>query len=55
MQASLLDKIVVTDTIPIPDAKQFDKLSVLTVAPLFAAAIRCIHDGRSVSALFETR
>ena len=55
MQASMLDKIVVTDTIPIPDAKQFDKLNVLTVAPLFAAAIRCIHDGRSVSALFETR
>ncbi|MEK7644318.1 MAG: ribose-phosphate pyrophosphokinase [Patescibacteria group bacterium] len=43
--------IVVTDTIPTKH-RTFPKLTVLPVAHLFAQAIRRIHDGDSLSALF---
>ncbi len=43
--------VIVTDTIPIREKKS-SKLEVLSVAPLFAKAIRRIHDGDSVSDLF---
>jgi ribose-phosphate pyrophosphokinase len=49
---SPIDKLVVTDSIP-TNQKKFDKLTVLPVAPLFAKAIRRIHDGDSVSDLFS--
>jgi ribose-phosphate pyrophosphokinase len=47
-----LERVVVTDTIPLPVHKHFESLDVLPVASLFASAINRIHDGRSVSALF---
>ncbi len=53
LRESQITEIVVTDTVPIPDEKRFDRLRVLSVAPLFAEAITHIHDGRSVSALFR--
>ena len=37
----------------VPAEKRIDKLTVLNVAPLFAAAIERIHSGQSVGALFE--
>lgn len=52
LEASHAERIVVTDTIPIPLDKRVSKLLALPVAPLFADAIRRIHDGASVSALF---
>ena len=48
-----IDSIVVTNTVGLPPEKRFDKLTVLNVAPLFAAAIERIHSGQSVGALFE--
>lgn len=48
-----IESVVVTNTVHIPPHKDFDKLTVLTVAPLFAAAIERIHSGESVGALFE--
>jgi ribose-phosphate pyrophosphokinase len=46
-------EVVVTDSVPVRDkAGRCDKLRVLSVAPLFAKAIRRIHDGDSVSDLF---
>ncbi len=45
--------VVVTDSFPIPPAKRVPQMHVLSVAPLLAEAIRRIHDGRSVSQLFE--
>jgi ribose-phosphate pyrophosphokinase len=45
-------EVVVTNTIPIPPEKRIDKIKVLSVAPLFAEAIRRIHTGESVSQLF---
>jgi len=51
IDGSPIDKVIVTDTIPLRD-KQSAKVQVLSVAPLFANAIRRIHDGDSVSDLF---
>ncbi|MSP91556.1 MAG: ribose-phosphate pyrophosphokinase [Myxococcales bacterium] len=48
---SRIDTVLVTDTIPLRD-KLSDKVRVLSVAPVFAKAIRRIHDGDSVSDLF---
>ncbi|MFI6817026.1 ribose-phosphate diphosphokinase [Nonomuraea sp. NPDC050328] len=45
-------EIVCTNTVPVP--KPSDKLTVLSVAPALAEAMRRIHDGESVSALFST-
>lgn len=48
-----IESIVVTNTVHMPPGKQLDKITQLTVAPLFAAAIERIHSGESVGALFE--
>jgi ribose-phosphate pyrophosphokinase len=48
-------EIVCTNTVPIPPAKQVAKLRVLSIAPALAEAIRRIHNGESVSALFDAR
>ncbi|AYY12698.1 ribose-phosphate pyrophosphokinase [Actinobacteria bacterium YIM 96077] len=46
-------QIVTTNTVPIPEPKRHPKLHVLSVAPQLAEAIRRIHNGESVSALFH--
>jgi len=46
-------EIVVTDTLPIDDDKRFPKLTVLSVAPLIARAIREVFDDGSVTSLFD--
>ena len=53
LRAAPIESIVVTDTVNIPPAKHFDKLTTLTVAPLLAAAIERIHSGGSVGELFR--
>ncbi|MBO2454983.1 ribose-phosphate diphosphokinase [Actinomadura barringtoniae] len=50
-----VDEIVCTNTVPIPEVKQVPKLKVLSIAPAMAEAMRRIHNGESVSALFEPR
>jgi ribose-phosphate pyrophosphokinase len=45
-------EIVCTNTVPIPDAEKEPKLTVISLAPALAEAIRRIHEGESVSALF---
>jgi len=53
LEASNIQEIVVTDTIPLRrEAAQFDRLKVLSVAPLLAEGIRRIHTEDSVSSLF---
>ncbi|HEV2491782.1 MAG TPA: ribose-phosphate pyrophosphokinase [Terriglobia bacterium] len=50
---SELERIVVTDSIPLsPAGQQCDRIKILSVAKLFADAIRSIHDETSVSKLF---
>ncbi|GIF03701.1 ribose-phosphate diphosphokinase [Actinoplanes siamensis] len=47
-----VQEIVCTNTVPIPDGKRHEKLTVISVAPALAEAMRRIHNGESVSALF---
>ena len=45
--------MVVTDSIPLnPEAAKLDKIEQVSVAPLFAEAIRSIHFNDSISRLF---
>ncbi|MBT1165567.1 ribose-phosphate diphosphokinase [Bifidobacterium simiarum] len=46
-------EIVLTDTVPVPDSKRFDGLTVLSVAPLLAAGIRSVFESRSVTTLLN--
>ena len=50
---SAIESVVVTDTVHLPEDKRVDKIITLSVAPLFAEAIRRIHTGESVGALFD--
>ncbi|MCL2606246.1 MAG: ribose-phosphate pyrophosphokinase [Coriobacteriia bacterium] len=50
---SVVVECVVTNTIAIPEDRTCDKLKVLSVAPMFAAAIKNVYDNGSVSALFD--
>ena len=52
LSASALKELVVTDTIPVPSERMLPKIKVLTVAPLFAEAIRRIHQEESLTILF---
>ena len=45
-------EVVVTNTLPIPDERRFDTLTVLSIAPLIARAIREVFEDGSVTSLF---
>jgi len=51
--SSPIENLVLTDTIPLPKEKQIDKITTLSIAPLFAEAISRIHSDHSVSILFR--
>lgn len=51
VENSALTELIVTDTIPLKS--QTPKIKVLTVAPLFASAIRNVHEHGSISSLFN--
>ncbi|MGH3343450.1 MAG: ribose-phosphate diphosphokinase [Carbonactinosporaceae bacterium] len=53
LKNSRISEIVVTSTLPIPAERQFDKLTVLSIAPLLARAIREVFDDGSVTSLFD--
>ena len=50
---SPIKEVVVTDTIPLPDSKKSEKISILSLAALLGEAIHRIHAGLSVGAMFE--
>lgn len=50
IEDSVLEELVITDTLPLK--KNISKIKVLSVADLFAKAIRKIHDHESISSLF---
>ena len=51
--ASHVKKVVVTNTVPVKDGKIADKVTVLSIAPLLGEAIKRIHTGQSIGAMFE--
>jgi len=53
LQEAPLTEVVVTNTLNVPDEKRFPKLTILSVAELFAQAIRFTHSNESVSQLFD--
>jgi ribose-phosphate pyrophosphokinase len=46
-------EVIVTNTLPIPAERQFDKLTELSIAPLLSQAIRAVFEDGSVTSLFE--
>ncbi|HET9458234.1 MAG TPA: ribose-phosphate diphosphokinase, partial [Candidatus Limnocylindrales bacterium] len=51
---SSLRELVLTDTVPLPALKRLPKITTLSVAPLIGEAIKRIHRGESVGALFSS-
>jgi ribose-phosphate pyrophosphokinase len=54
IRTSSLREIVLTDSIPLPPAKRLHQITTLSVAPLIGEAIKRIHRGESVGALFSS-
>ncbi len=53
LAASGIAEVVVTNTLPIPEERFFDQLTVLSIAPVIAQAIREVFSDGSVTQLFE--
>jgi ribose-phosphate pyrophosphokinase len=53
LKNSSISEVVVTNTLPMPPDKQFDKLTVLSIAPLIAMAINEVFSEGSVTSLFD--
>ena len=53
LKNSPITEVVVTNTLPVPDECRFDKLTVLTIAPLLARAISEVFQDGSVTSLFN--
>jgi ribose-phosphate pyrophosphokinase len=54
IEASSLRELVLTDTVPLPAAKRLPRITTLSIAPLIGEAIKRIHRGESVGALFSS-
>jgi len=52
LKNSVLEKIVITDTLPLPPEKQIDKIEVLSAAGILADAIDAVFEDTSVSEIF---
>jgi ribose-phosphate pyrophosphokinase len=55
LKNSSLTKVVLTNTLPLPSEKQMPKIEVLSVAPIFARAVRSVFEDKSVSDIFGGR
>ena len=53
LQSDVIDQVVVTDTLPLDKDKQWDRLTVLPIAPLLARAIREVFEDGSVTSMFD--
>lgn len=54
IQNSDVEELVMTNTIPLPEEKQIDKITVVSISELFGEAIKRIHEETSIGELFET-
>jgi ribose-phosphate pyrophosphokinase len=52
LKNSRISEVVVTNTLPLPPEKRLDKITVLSISPLIARAIREVFDDGSVTTLF---
>ncbi|WP_298322309.1 ribose-phosphate diphosphokinase, partial [Haloactinopolyspora sp.] len=53
LKNSGIAEVIVTNTLPIPEERRFDKLTVLSIAPLVARAIHEVFEEGSVTSLFN--
>jgi ribose-phosphate pyrophosphokinase len=53
LKSSKVSEVVVTNTLPIPESSRFEKLTVLSIAPLVGRAIREVFEDGSVTSLFD--
>ncbi len=53
LKNSRVSKVIVTDTLPLSDDRRFDKLTVLSIAPIIAKAISEVFEDGSVTSMFE--
>ncbi len=53
LKNSPIRELVVTNTVPIPEEKQIEKIKILSIAPLFAEAIRRINEAKPLGDLFK--
>jgi ribose-phosphate pyrophosphokinase len=52
LEEAPIEQVVVTNTVPIPEERSFDKLKVLSIAPLIASGLRAVFEDTSVSEIF---
>lgn len=55
LQNSVFTKVIVTDSINLPEDKKFDKLEIVSVGELIGEAIRRINNNEAISSLFKNR
>ncbi|HZP54579.1 ribose-phosphate diphosphokinase, partial [Actinocrinis sp.] len=53
LKNSRVSQVIVTDTLPLSEERRFDKLTVLSVAPIVARAISEVFEDGSVTSMFE--
>jgi ribose-phosphate pyrophosphokinase len=53
LRSSKVSEVVVTNTLPIEESSRFEKLTVLSIAPLIARAVREVFEDGSVTSLFD--
>ncbi|NYE45538.1 ribose-phosphate pyrophosphokinase [Spinactinospora alkalitolerans] len=53
LQNSRISEVVITNSLPVPKERRFDKLTELSIAPLLARAVNEVFSDGSVTSLFE--
>ena len=53
IEESPITEVIVTNTVPIPDERQFSKLKCLSIAPIIASALHAVFEDTSVSEIFH--
>ena len=53
LKDSVAEEVIVTNTLPLREDQTFDKLTVLSIAPLLARAVHEVFEDGSVTSLFE--
>ncbi|MYM20011.1 ribose-phosphate diphosphokinase [Brevibacterium sp. 5221] len=53
LKNSVASEVIVTNTLPLPEDKKFDKLTILSIAPLLARAVHEVFEDGSVTSLFN--
>jgi ribose-phosphate pyrophosphokinase len=53
LEEAPIESVVVTNTVPIPEDRMIGKVTVVSIAPIVASALRAVFEDASVSELFH--